>query len=56
VDLRHRGSLGPVRKGSSQFWRSVRSSEVRKGVPENEGIILKEQEEGGEANEGSGKY
>jgi hypothetical protein len=34
----------------------VRSSEDRKRVPENEGRILKEQEEGGEVNEGSGKY
>jgi hypothetical protein len=34
----------------------MRSSEDRKGVLENEGRILKEQEEGGEANEGSRKY
>jgi hypothetical protein len=34
----------------------VRSSEDRKGAPEDEGRIPKEQEEGGETNEGPGKY
>jgi hypothetical protein len=34
----------------------VRCSEVQKGIPENEGRILKEQEEGGEVNEGFRKY
>jgi hypothetical protein len=48
--------LGPVRKSSDWFQRGMRCSKVRKGVPENEGRISKEQEEGGEVNEGSRKY